>query len=165
MKLGVGPINQLWRQLMTTVPSDADGDEGVWTAEGNGALIVGPNAGATIEGPVGGPLTYKARGEQTNGTFTAYENVIPPRQGPPLHTHANEDEAWYVLEGEVRFKIDGELLAAPAGSFVFVPRGTPHCFQNVGDSPARILVMFTPAGMERFFDEFATLSAADPEAF
>jgi quercetin dioxygenase-like cupin family protein len=150
---------------MTTVASDADSDEGVWTAEGNGALIVGPNAGATIEGPVGGPLTYKARGEQTNGTFTAYENVIPPRQGPPLHTHANEDEAWYVLEGELRFKIGDELRAAPAGSFVFVPRDTPHCFQNVGDNPARILVMFTPAGMERFFDEFATLPAPEPEAF
>jgi quercetin dioxygenase-like cupin family protein len=150
---------------MTTVASNADTDEGVWTADRSGALIVGPNAGATIEGPVGGPLTFKARGEQTNGTLTALENVIPPRQGPPLHTHANEDEAWYVLDGELRFKIGGELRAAPAGSFVFVPRGTPHCFQNVGDNPARILVMFTPAGMERFYDEFATLSAPDPDAF
>ena len=150
---------------MTTVVSNADGDEGVWTAERSGALIVGPNAGATIEGPVGGPLTFKARGEQTNGTFTALENVIPAGQGPPLHTHANEDEAWYVLEGDLRFKIGGELRAAPAGSFVFVPRSTPHCFQNVGEDPARILVMFTPAGMERFYDEVATLSAPDPDAF
>jgi quercetin dioxygenase-like cupin family protein len=150
---------------MTTVASNPDADEGVWIAAGSGALIVGPNAGAIIEGPVGGPLTFKARGEQTNGTFTAYENVIPPDQGPPLHTHANEDEAWYVLEGELRFKIGGELRPAPAGSFVFVPKGTPHCFQNVGEHPARILVMFTPAGMERFFDEVATLSATDPEDF
>ena len=150
---------------MTTVASHADTDGGVWTAERSGALIVGPGAGATIEGPVGGALTFKARGEQTNGTFTALENVIPPRQGPPLHTHANEDEAWYVLEGELRFKIGGELRAAPAGSFVFVPRATPHCFQNVGDNPARILVIFTPAGMERFYDEVATLSAPDPDAF
>src|ERR1700737_3046548 len=107
------------------VASNADNDEGVWTAGRSGALIVGPNAGATIEGPVGGPLTFKVRGEQTNGTFTAYENVIPPGQGPPLHTHANEDEAWYVLEGELRFKIGDELRPAAAGSFVFVPRGPP----------------------------------------
>jgi len=128
-------------------------------------VIVGPCEGTTIEGPVGGPLTFKVRGEQTNGTFTALENVIPPSEGPPLHTHVTEDEAWYVLEGELRFKLDSELRTAPAGSFVFVPRGTPHCFQNIADRPARILVMFTPAGMERFFDEFALLSAPHPEAF
>ena len=126
---------------------------------------MGPNAGTTIEGPVGGLLTFKARGEQTNGTFTRLENVIPPGQGPPLHTHANEDEAWYVLEGELRFKIGAKLRTAPAGSFVFVPRGIAHCFQNVGEHPVRILVMFIPAGMERFFDEFATLAAPDQEAF
>ncbi len=48
---------------------------------------------------------------------------------------------------------------------MFVPKGEPHCFQNVADTPARILVMFTPAGTERFFDRLAALSAADPEAF
>jgi len=150
---------------MTMLAPNAGTHEGIGMADRARALIVGPDSGTTIEGPVGGPLTFKVRGKQTNGTFTAFENVIPPRQGPPLHTHANEDEAFYVLEGELRFKLDGELGAAPAGSFVFVPRGTPHCFQNVGDDPARILVMFTPAGIERFFDEFARLSAPDPEAF
>jgi quercetin dioxygenase-like cupin family protein len=130
-----------------------------------GPVIVRPSEGATIEGPVGGPLTFKARGEQTNGTFTALENVIPPGQGPPLHTHVNEDEAWYMLEGELRFELDGELRAPPRGSFVFVPRGAPHCFQNTADTPARILVMFIPSGMEQFFDQFEALSAPDPQAF
>jgi quercetin dioxygenase-like cupin family protein len=129
------------------------------------AVIVGPDDGTKIEGPVGGPLTFKVRGEQTNSAMTALENVIPPGEGPPLHTHANEDESWYVIEGALRFKLGGDVHLAPAGSFVFVPRGTPHCFQNVADAPARILVMFTPSGMERFFDRFAALSAPDPEAF
>lgn len=48
---------------------------------------------------------------------------------------------------------------------MFVPRGVRHCFQNVGDAPARIVVLFTPAGMERFFDRFAELNAATPDAF
>ncbi|GAC1439150.1 MAG: hypothetical protein NVSMB51_16580 [Solirubrobacteraceae bacterium] len=108
--------------------------------EGTGAVIVGPTDGTRIEGPVGAPLTFKVRGEQTNGALTALENVIPPGQGPPLHTHANEDESWYVMDGELRFKLGDALHRAPAGSFVFVPRGTPHCFQSVGDRPARILV-------------------------
>jgi quercetin dioxygenase-like cupin family protein len=130
-------------------------------------LVVPPGAGPTIQGPAGGPLTFKVRGEQTGGALTALENVIAPGDGPPLHVHANEDEAWYVLEGELHFRLGEETAAAPAGTFVFVPRGTPHNFQNAGDAPARILVLFTPAGMERFFDRFAAMPAgtAPPEAF
>lgn len=132
-----------------------------------GPLSVAPGEGVTIEGPVGGPLTFKARGEQTGGALTVLENIVAPLEGPPLHAHASEDEAWYVLEGRLRFKLDGELRDAPAGSFVFVPRGLAHCFQNVGTEPARILVMFTPAGMETFFDRFARLpeGAEVPDAF
>ncbi len=136
--------------------------------EGGGAAVsVGPGEGTTIVGPVGGPLTFKVRGEQTGGRLTALENVIPPGEGPPLHRHANEDEAWQILEGELRFRLADDIHHAPAGTFVFVPRGMPHCFQNVGHGPARLLVIFTPAGMERFFDRFATLpDVADPrEAF
>ena len=48
---------------------------------------------------------------------------------------------------------------------MFVPRGTPHCFVNVAGEPARILVLFTPSGMERFFDEFAGLESADADDF
>jgi len=131
------------------------------------AYILGPGEGRTVEGPAGGPLTFKARGEETGGALTAIENVIAPGDGPPLHTHAGEDEAWYVLEGTLRFKLGDDLGAAPAGSFVFIPRGVAHCFQNIGDAPARILVLFTPSGMERFFDAFSELPAGpvDPDSF
>lgn len=128
-------------------------------------VTVGPGEGATIQGPAGGPLTFKVRGEQTDGALTAFENVVAPGDGPPLHTHSNEDESWYVLEGRLRFRLADERRDAPQGSFVFVPRGVPHCFQNVGETPARILVAFTPSGMEAFFDRFAELEAFDPAAF
>jgi len=116
-----------------------------------------------MEGPAGGPLTFKVRGEETGGSLTVLENVIAPGDGPPMHVHAGEDEAWYVLEGALRFRLGDELSDAPSGTFVFVPRGTPHCFQNAGDHPARVLVLFTPAGMERFFDRFAQLPAGPPD--
>ena len=122
-------------------------------------FVVGSGDGVTIQGPAGGPLTFKARGEQTNGALTLFENVIAPGDGPPFHTHAGEDESWYVLEGELRFRLGDDIASVGAGAFVFVPRGTPHCFQNVGAVPARIIVMFTPSGMERFFDRFAALPA------
>jgi quercetin dioxygenase-like cupin family protein len=124
-----------------------------------------PGEGGTVDNPLGADVVFKARGEQTDGTLTAFETVVGPGDGPPLHTHANEGESVYVLDGEMRFKLRDEIQAAPAGSFVFIPRGAPHTWQNVGDGPARILIHFTPSGMERFFDGFAALEAPGPAAF
>jgi len=127
--------------------------------------VVRADEGRTIEGPAGGPLTFKLTGDESNGELTVFENVIAPGDGPPAHLHEAQDESWYVLDGTLRFMLGSSIQSAPAGSFVFVPRGTVHCFQNVGDGPARILVMFNPAGMEPFFEGFAELDAVEPEAF
>lgn len=120
-----------------------------------------------MRGPAGGPTTIKARAETTGGAFAALENIVAPGQGPPLHVHVRADEMYHVLDGRLRFLAGDRRFDAPTGSFVFIPRGTPHCFQNVGDGPAKLLVMFTPAGMERFFEEQADLPSgpADPEAY
>jgi len=133
----------------------------------HGPVVLGKGEGTTIEGPAGGPLTFKVRGAQTDGTLTAFENVIAPGDGPPLHRHEREGESWYVIEGSLRFMLGSDIRRAPAGSFIYVPPRTPHCFQNIGDAPARILVMFSPAGMEAFFDRFAELSpgSVDPGVF
>ena len=73
---------------------------------------------------------------------------------------------WYIVDGHFRFLADGKLLDAPAGSFVFVPRGVAHCFQNTGAAEAKILVMFTPAGMERFFEQRSELrDPVDPDIY
>ncbi len=123
--------------------------------------------GKAIRGPAGGPTLIKAHTATTGGSFTLVENVIGPKQGPPRHVHRREDEMWYVLEGNFRFIADDRIFEAPEGAFVFVPRGTAHCFQNLEDRPSRILVMFTPSGMERFFEEHALLppGEVDPAAY
>lgn len=123
-----------------------------------------PGEGRASDNPLGVQLVFKVRGEQTDGTLTAFENLVASGDGPPLHTHANEDEAIYVLEGKVRFKLGDEIQTWPTGSYVFIPRGTPHAWQNVGDGPARMLFHFTPSGMERFFDGFAALATPGPAA-
>jgi len=79
--------------------------------------------------------------------------------------HTREHETVYVLEGDLRFKLDDELRATPAGSFVFIPRGVAHSFQNVGEEPGRMVVMFSPAGMEGFFDRLSQLTAFDWDEF
>lgn len=127
-------------------------------------FVIKDGEGEEIRGPVGGPALIKARAETTNGAFTALVNAIAPGQGPPLHIHVREDEMYYVLGGHLRFKIGDQMLDAETGSFVFIPRGTEHCFQNAGSGPARLLVMFAPAGMERFFEEHAKLPAGPVDA-
>lgn len=124
-----------------------------------------PGAGGAVANPVGGQVAFKLRGDQSGGSLTAFETVVAPGEGPPLHTHASEDETLFVIEGEVLFKLGDELQTGSAGSFVFVPRGEPHTFQNVGDERARMLIHFSPSGMERFFDGFAALDAPDSGAF
>jgi quercetin dioxygenase-like cupin family protein len=100
-----------------------------------------------------------ARDEQTGGALTVFESTPAPGEGPPLHRHAREDEVLYVLKGRLRVKLEETIHDAPAGSFVFLPRGVPHAWQNVGDAPANLLVLFAPGavGMEQFFERFAEL--------
>jgi quercetin dioxygenase-like cupin family protein len=124
-----------------------------------------PGEGEVLENPVGGDIVFKVRGGQAGGGMLTFETVVPPGEGPPLHTHANEDETLYVLEGDVRFKLGDELRSGSPGSFAFIPRGTPHTWQNAGAAPARMLIHFAPAGMERFFEGFAALESSGPDAF
>jgi mannose-6-phosphate isomerase-like protein (cupin superfamily) len=120
-------------------------------------FVIPPGGGEAIRSPLAGPMWLKARAETTGGTFSLLENVVPPGAGPPRHRHHDADEMYVVLEGSFRFELDDRIEPAPTGAFVFVPRGTPHCFQNVGTTDGRFLVMFTPAGMERYFEAQASM--------
>jgi mannose-6-phosphate isomerase-like protein (cupin superfamily) len=118
-------------------------------------ILLAPGEGPSVDNPVRGRLTFKVRGEQSNGALSAFESDAPPAEGPPLHVHPNADEIWYVLEGTFRVRLDDAIEDAPSGTFVFIPRGVPHTWQNVGAAPGRFLAILTPAGLERFFDRFA----------
>jgi quercetin dioxygenase-like cupin family protein len=102
---------------------------------------------------VGETLTAKATGERTGGHLVVLENVVPPGGGPPPHVHAHEDEFVYVLAGHVDVRLGDQLHAFGPGGFAYVPRGTVHTFRNAGDTAGRILVGFTPGGIENFFRE------------
>jgi quercetin dioxygenase-like cupin family protein len=112
---------------------------------------------------VGDTMTFKATAAQTGGSMTAVEVLAAPGGGPPPHVHANEDEMWFVLDGEFEIFHGDETLRLTAGGFAFVPRGTLHRFENVGDRPARVLIVFTPGGFDRFFFE-AGLPVVEDEA-
>jgi len=113
--------------------------------------------GTPLETPTADSIYIKAHTGNTNGSLTAMELVISPKSGPALHTHLREDELWYVLDGDFRFKMGDELFRVSKGGLAFGPRGTPHNFQNVGETPGRLFVVTTPSGVERFFEQFAEL--------
>ncbi len=102
---------------------------------------------------VGDLITVKLASEDTNGAYSIFEETSPPQGGPPPHTHRDEDEALYVLEGEVEFLLSDANVRASAGSCVHAPKGVLHTFKNVGTSPSRILGVFSPGGFEKFFLE------------
>lgn len=105
---------------------------------------------------VGGLLTVKASAQQTGGRFALTEQLFPRGIATPLHSQPEDDESFYVLEGEVTFYLeDGQPIPASAGSFVHVPAGVAHAFQ-VDSETARILNV-TTAQHERFFR-----AASDP---
>lgn len=103
-------------------------------------------------GPGGGVYRIVTKAEESRGRIFAFEATEPPGGGPPLHTHANEDEYFLVLEGEITFYIDGRVIVGRPGEAAFVPRGAAHCFKNRSTRQARVLVLFTPGDIEGFFD-------------
>jgi mannose-6-phosphate isomerase-like protein (cupin superfamily) len=91
------------------------------------------------------------RGEQSHGRVGILESVMSSSAaGPPLHTH-DFDEAFYVLDGELTFHLNGGLVTVGAGELAFAPGGEPHTFTNRGPAEARLLIVCTPAGFEREF--------------
>lgn len=112
---------------------------------------------------LGVPTLTRATGETTNGAFGMIEHwEMPVGFASPYHMHRREDECFYVLEGKVAFVLGREWLEAGPGGFVYGPRHIAHGFKASGDRPARMLVMCTPAGFERFVLDQATPLAEPP---
>jgi quercetin dioxygenase-like cupin family protein len=93
-----------------------------------------------------------ASSEETGGELTAMRMTIPPGMGPPPHTHSG-GESVFVLEGQLRYHIGNESYEAGPGAFFYVPAGTVENFEPVGDRPVRLLVIYTPGGIDKFFSE------------
>ena len=95
-------------------------------------------------------MEIKAAADDTGGAFSLVEQLVTPDGDPPVHVHHHEDESFYVLVGEVEVTIGGERRVARPGDFVFGPRGVPHTYA-VRSEQARLLVLSSPGGVERFF--------------
>jgi mannose-6-phosphate isomerase-like protein (cupin superfamily) len=115
------------------------------------------------------PWQVLAGGDRTAGTVMFGEARLPPRaSGPGLHVHTREDEAAFVISGVMTFVVGERRFEASSGELVWLPRRLPHTFANLGDEPAWVFGVTTPAGLEGMFEEqreyFASLTGPpDPE--
>ena len=115
---------------------------------GQEAHLYRPGEGRSVWS-LGARFTIKADEAQTGGRFGLVEALAWQASEPPRHIHHREDEAWYILDGQMTFHVGDEVMVATSGSFAFAPRGIPHAF-TVDIEPTRVLVFAAPAGFERF---------------
>ena len=112
---------------------------------------------------IGNALIIRLHGRDTGGVLSVVESIDQPAGGPPPHIHHREDETFQVLEGEYEFMCDGKTFMARNGATVYAPRGIPHTYRCVGQTPGRLMVTITPAGFEGFFEEIGALGPQQQE--
>jgi quercetin dioxygenase-like cupin family protein len=109
----------------------------------------------------GSSLLFKAVAADTGGAFSLHERKIPAGgRRPPAHVHPDRVEAFWVLDGEAEFELDGEVTTAAAGSFILVPGGVAHTFGATASASAHVLVLHAPA-LDDYFRELDQLWSGD----
>lgn len=127
------------------------------------STIIGENEGQSVWA-LGMKVTIKCRGEDTDGSYSCMEYQLAPGDGSQTHTHTQEDETWYMLEGDMEWSLQNRLFSATKGSFLRLPSGIPHSFRNTSSQPARMLVSCVPAGLEKYFLEIGAPVDPSPGA-
>ena len=105
-------------------------------------------------------VVFKIDGEDTGGALSIVEHPFAVGALVPPHIHTFEDEYSIVLEGEIGFRSNDREVVLSAGGYIIKPRGEVHAMWNAGSTPARMIEVITPAGFERFFREFADMTAS-----
>jgi quercetin dioxygenase-like cupin family protein len=106
----------------------------------------------------GEPVEILVDATVTGGQSTTLRQTSPPGGGPPPHWHKNEDEMFYVLEGEFEILKDGAWMKLGPGDYAYAPRGGVHTFRNCGTTSGQVLVTVTPGGFENYLEEISVLT-------
>ncbi|MFN3149937.1 cupin domain-containing protein [Bremerella sp.] len=112
-----------------------------------------PDTEGTRVAVVGDLYRYLATGDETGGAYAMIDATVPPGGGPPPHVHSREEESFFVLEGEITFRLDDQTIVAGPNTFLNMPIGSLHSFKNESGLPARMLITLAPAGLEKMFLE------------
>jgi quercetin dioxygenase-like cupin family protein len=120
--------------------------------------VLGPDDGLRLQSGPGRDLVFKLTGDETAGAFDYFVVEVAPHGGPPLHVHHRQEEAIHVLSGSFKVRIGDETFACEPGGFAYLPSGVPHAFLNLTAEPAQIVVVYTPGGGHRFYEELGPLT-------
>jgi quercetin dioxygenase-like cupin family protein len=121
------------------------------------ARVIGPGEGPSVS-LYDTRFDYKVEGADTAGGLAFIEVTVPPRTLVKPHQHAREDEISLILSGTLGARLgDVTTETIPTGSYLLKPRGVPHALWNLGDEPARLLEIVSPAGLEPYFRELAPI--------
>src|SRR5215469_688659 len=121
----------------------------VSASEGERHIVLGDN------------MRFIVTGEESGGAYTIIEQQNGAGVGAPPHYHIREEEIFHVIDGEVRYSVDGQSIVAGPGMTVSIPRNVVHSFEFVTD--ARVLLTLVPAGIEEMFRELGQLPAGPPD--
>lgn len=125
-------------------------------------IQVPPDNGKPIN-ILGTPMFIRIHGRDTNGTVSVVESHDLPDGGPPLHIHQREDETFQILEGEYEWTVADKKFIAKKGATIFAPRGIPHTYRYLGQTPGRLMCVITPSGFEGFFEEIGAMSPLEQQ--
>lgn len=115
--------------------------------------VLAAEEGMRLQSGPGRDLVFKVTGEETGGAFDYFTVEVAPKGGPPLHVHHTQEETIHVLKGRFKVRIGEELFELEPGGFAYLPSETPHAFLNLTDEPGEIIVVYTPGGGHRFYEE------------
>lgn len=126
------------------------------------SVLVSANGGQPLN-ILGIPLNIRLHGRDTGGALSVVESHDVPGGGPPLHIHHREDETFQILEGEYEWTVGEKKFIAQKGATIFAPRGVPHTYRCLGQTPGRLLCVITPSGFEGFFEEISALTPEEQQ--
>jgi len=115
--------------------------------------VLSPGEGLRLQSGPGRDLIFKATGEDTGGAFDYFIVEVAPKGGPPLHVHHSQEETIQVLKGRFKVRIGDELFYLEEGGFAYLPSEIPHAFLNLTDQEGEIVVVYTPGGGHKFYEE------------
>jgi len=120
--------------------------------------VLAPDEGLRLQSGPGRDLIFKVTGEQTGGAFDYFIVEVAPKGGPPLHVHRNQEETIHVVNGRFKVQIGEEIFDLDKGGFAYLPSNVPHTFLNVSDGEGEVIVVYTPGGGHKFYEELGPLS-------
>jgi len=119
--------------------------------------VLTPNEGLKLQSGPGRDLIFKVTGEDTGGAFDYFIVKVAPHGGPPLHVHHIQEETIHVLKGKFKVRIGEEIFYLNEGDFAYLPSKVPHAFLNLTEEEAEIIVVYTPGGGHKFYEELGPL--------